>query len=556
MKRIHRLISEFRKEGAIWICPPEQVQSLKLLALDWRLRSIPGADILLKIQKSLHNFARDILDESDEVLRTRHQLVYTMGSQQHLDASPARWIITQQFLDIVKRKLRELRSNQKPHFLVAPSKSWEFPRVRILSRGQGRKFIREVVEEIVYSDCLVEFSLCNFSTAMKQTIIEFITSPSVSQDTFAALKDFCLKSGDPMQWQKLLLLRGLVCQDILIMALKDKRWRVDFGLDIRRSQMAIPFHAKDTPSLKSEFGHTDAAITLTCLAYYYYGLNSAMMLDTLELVLSSEDPDLIYSEWIAECREQIPQSFITLNGLDLEDLGNLVTQLYPILRLNKKTIDFYLANKVFPRGAKEFPSKMATSGWDLAIRRKNPTTGFSGTNDNRFLLPLSIQQYESSAQLFTNAAVLSNILLEENREVLECGNNPTSKELIDLIASLSPEVKVFLDVGAQVFDGSNQSFAKAWLKRTKSASINAAVFINKDDERCVITRSGEVQPLVRSPFENRLEECLVYLDEVHTRGMDLRLPIGTRAVVTLGPKLTKDKLVQGMSYILRSIGKG
>lgn len=37
--------------------------------------------------------------------------------------------------------------------------------------------------------------------------------------------------------------------------------------------MAIPFRAKDVPSERSEFGHSDVAIILTCLSYYESGLN-------------------------------------------------------------------------------------------------------------------------------------------------------------------------------------------------------------------------------------------------------------------------------------------
>jgi hypothetical protein len=62
------------------------------------------------------------------------------------------------------------------------------------------------------------------------------------------------------------------------------------------------------------------------------------------------------------------------------------------------------------------------------------------------------------------------------------------------------------------------------------------------------TRDGSAQSFVDSPYANRLDQCLVYLDEAHTRGTDLRLPDG-QAVVTLGPKLTKDKLVQGTSSL-------
>jgi hypothetical protein len=53
------------------------------------------------------------------------------------------------------------------------------------------------------------------------------------------------------------------------------------------------------------------------------------------------------------------------------------------------------------------------------------------------------------------------------------------------------------------------------------------------------------EPLDVSPFAKQMDQCLVYLDESHTRGTNLKLPADYRAIVTLGPGLTKDPLVQG-----------
>ena len=53
-----------------------------------------------------------------------------------------------------------------------------------------------------------------------------------------------------------------------------------------------------------------------------------------------------------------------------------------------------------------------------------------------------------------------------------------------------------------------------------------------------------------SSFTKYMDECLVYLDEAYTRGTDLKLPTNYWAAVTLGPDLTKDRLVQGMTLTL------
>jgi hypothetical protein len=49
-----------------------------------------------------------------------------------------------------------------------------------------------------------------------------------------------------------------------------------------------------------------------------------------------------------------------------------------------------------------------------------------------------------------------------------------------------------------------------------------------------------------SPFAKQMDQCLVFLDETHTRETDLKLPASYRAAVTLGPDLTKNRLMQGM----------
>jgi hypothetical protein len=119
-------------------------------------------------------------------------------------------------------------------------------------------------------------------------------------------------------------------------------------------------------------------------------------------------------------------------------------------------------------------------------------------------------------------------------------------DFIDSLVAQTPEVRVLLDVGAQMLELRNQELAEAWLGVTPNA--RAAVFVNDDDELVVVSPDGTVEPLVLSPFAQQLDQCVIYLDDAHTRGTDLKLPYGFRAAVTLGPKVTKDRLVQGSSF--------
>lgn len=118
-----------------------------------------------------------------------------------------------------------------------------------------------------------------------------------------------------------------------------------------------------------------------------------------------------------------------------------------------------------------------------------------------------------------------------------------------LITNQSPRVNVLIDVGAQVLEATNMQLVQQWLALETNA--HAAVFFDEQDEAMVLDRSGAVIPLRISPFSGKLDACLIYLDEVHTRGIDLAIPVGARAVVTLGPRLVKDRLMQGEFYCSR-----
>jgi len=308
--------------------------------------------------------------------------------------------------------------------------------------------------------------------------------------------------------------------------------------------LAVPYRAKDSPSPRAEFGHTDISICLTCLTYYYEGLTDTQLGDCFEQLMKTDNPNQEYEEWIKDCRDDLPETLHRLRGLNLEDPVQRNEHIFPRLRHCKAVIDFFLSTIVFPRHMKEFPHKLSTSGWDLAQHR---STGFSGTNDNRFLLPQMIKQIDLKAHIHTNAMGLNNLLREENSKVIHLPDAAKNiRGMLEHIRDKEPKARVLLDVGAQVLELQNQGVAELWLLQVDlRPEIEAAVFVDSKDDLRVLRRDGTVELLVSSPYLEQLDRCLVYLDEAHTRGTDLKLPPGSRAVVTLGPRLCKDKLMQG-----------
>ncbi|KAJ0277935.1 hypothetical protein CBS470a_010052 [Colletotrichum nupharicola] len=305
----------------------------------------------------------------------------------------------------------------------------------------------------------------------------------------------------------------------------------------------------DSPAARSEFSHPEVIITLTSLSYYYEGLKDDDIFLSFHHLVRSDQSDMEYDVWVADSNG-LPLAFHQLSGVNLEDYQLCTEVLFPCLRYAKSVIDYFLAHIVFPKELKEFPHKLSASGWDIGEVKPHPTTGFSGTNDSRAFLPLTVSQLDDPTQQHTNALVMEYLLQDENSVSLmptrQDMTQSDAEALLGMVTKLDPQVRVILDVGAQVLELDNIGVAKRWLEMTKDDEhTQAVVFCDENDNICVIDRRHQVQIFHTSAFASQPDVCLVFLDEAHIRGTDLKLPENYRAAVTLGANLTKDRLVQG-----------
>ncbi|KAG1761304.1 hypothetical protein EDD22DRAFT_985840 [Suillus occidentalis] len=542
------LMQECMNTKGILVVQPDHILSFQLMAVDrWLPPQAEAAEDMLQTQLWLDDHTRDILDESDEILHVRYQLVYTVGLQRSLQGHPERWTTTQQVLSLVAKHAARLTREFPSGSEVSTREHGGFPFVRVLHHTAGEALVRWVAHDVI-SGALDNISFDQASFHVKQAVYQFIATEKASNTCISLVEKHYR---DTTVWPGLLVLRGLLACGILVHALKERRWRVDYGLTQKRTMLAVPFRAKDMPSLRAEFGHPDVAVTLTCLSYYYGGLTLQQLMLCFELLLKQDNPDLEYESWVAKL-QSVPECLRHLNGINTESAEQL-HDLRQLFEFNKAVIDFYMSRVVFPKEAKGFPNKLTCSGWDLAQEKRHLTTGFSGTNDNRYLLPSSIVQHDLDYQRSTNARVLAFLLRPENNCYRPIPSGQKVQCFIDTLIAQTPEVRVLLDVGAQMLELRNQELAEAWLLAKRDAQ--AAVFVNDDDEIVVVSRDGTVEPLVSSPFSQQLDQCVVYLDDAHTRGTDVKLPSGFRAAVTLGPKVTKDRLTQGCMR-MRKLGNG
>ncbi|KAH9056899.1 hypothetical protein EDB87DRAFT_1833454 [Lactarius vividus] len=549
VQSISTLYRRCAKEGGVLVVQPEHLLSQKLMCIDTLLASDDErekhsiANEIKALQGWLAKVSRDVLDESDEILHVRYQLVYTAGEQMPVEDHPNRWSTTQQVFSQLRVHAAWLHASFPQTFELDQTQKG-FPAMRILHQKVSQQ-ISLLIAEDALGGALSTLPLAVLSPLVQEATRRFIIQKAVSVEDHRLIRSHCSRTS---LWSGILLLRGLLVdgEGILSYVLKERRWRVDYGLDPSRTLLAVPYRAKDVPSLRAEFSHPDVAIALTCLSYYYGGLTKEQVLQCFDLLIKLDNAEMEYDEWV-EFGEGIPTSLRHVNGVNTKDDTQVDEHLVPLFSRNTRVIDFYLSQVVFPRAAKEFPYKLSTSAWDLVEDKTNVTTGFSGTNDNRFLLPTSITQEDPVSQLSTNALVMQYLLQPEN-DYYECteginGERESAKAFLWRLSRHKPEIRVLLDVGAQMLELPNEELARRWL--SLKPHISAAIYFNESDHLTVLTQDGTIEPLISSPFVRQLDRCIVYLDDAHTRGTDLKLPRGTRAAVTLGPKVTKDRLLQG-----------
>ncbi|KAG2112417.1 hypothetical protein DEU56DRAFT_935108 [Suillus clintonianus] len=556
---IRSLFEECKAIRGVLVAQPDHILSFKLMTVERQLSPAAAVEpstklsaLMLNTQRWLDMHTRDILDESDELLHVRFQVVYTMGDQQRLEGCPDRWTTTQQVMTLVAKHASRLHQECSLGVEFQPGAVGTFSRLRVLDVRAGERLVELVCDDILAGK-LPNFAFEHVPSHMKASIRKYFTLSTIDPQLLRDVRNYCAESS---LWNGLLLIRGLLAHGILLYVLKDRRWRVDYGLDRRRTMLAVPYRAKDVPSSRAEFGHPDIAVALTCLSYYYGGLTETEMVLSFRQLLKQDNPALEYETWIKGLpSDSVPDNLRHVSGINMESTEQFTTCLVPLFGRNKAAVDFFLAQIAFPNEAKEFPHKLSCSAWDLAERKSSglPTTGFSGTNDFRYLLPTTITQHALDHQRGTNARVLSHLLQEENDRYDSHAAGEGAGELLKVIAKQTPEIRVLLDVGAQVLDLENDEVAKMWLDINQDAQ--AAIYFDRHDRFVVRTRDNVIEPFSASCFAQQLDQCVLYLDDEHTRGMDIKLPRGFRAAVTLGPKVTKDRLVQGCMR-MRKLGHG
>jgi hypothetical protein len=245
---IRRLYRRCAAEGGILVVQPEHILSQKLMHIDLLLTSDRNAEKhsvaheLRMLQDWVTNVSRDVLDESDELLHVRYQLVYTAGEQMPVDDHPNRWTTIQQVFSRLQVYAVKLHARYPKMIAIDNTTLNGFPIIRILDSVIFRDIYSHILDYALGGG-LSNLPLGVLPSAIRGAARRFISQKEASNEDCDLIRSHC--AGTTI-FEGILLLRGLLmdCDGILGYMLKERRWRVDYGLDPSRTLLAVPYRAK------------------------------------------------------------------------------------------------------------------------------------------------------------------------------------------------------------------------------------------------------------------------------------------------------------------------
>jgi Protein of unknown function (DUF3638)/Protein of unknown function (DUF3645) len=414
-----RLVEQCRLDRGVFVVAPEHRLSmeLKVIELQKSEKSKLGKMLYSLCQPS--NW-RNVLDESDELLHHRYQLIYAWGLPVKLPEGLHRFRAAHLLLRIV-REDTSVRTwiDSHPEFITfakeqTDSKSHSY-------FGSCPRLLN--LEAASHDNTLWEFNamLADAILAKPPVELDWLRDHHLRNDIKAVLIDPTASAGDLCSWLSrdqladVLSFRGLLAAGILTHCLQ-KRHRVEYGIARPgKRRIAVPFHGADTPSLRAEFSQADCALVFSFLAVHSDGLDEHQLRETFETLLSLGKVARRehYLTWYEQAKPHIPNQkeadkMDCVEKIDLTNTRQYQNLMFYFSR-NMHTIDFWLSNCVFPDEMQSHPQRMTATAWCLAESSGHGAIGFSGTNDNHRTLPQQVQQYFYSTNESYESEVISHV---------------------------------------------------------------------------------------------------------------------------------------------------
>jgi hypothetical protein len=546
-------------KGCVCVAPEHRLSLLlKRLELQDERASNGVSTAMLKLLERTVSYI-DVLDESDEVLRHKYQLIYAVGQQMDLPSGASRWHAVHAVLRATMQPfVHRAEAISGCAVLDASSAPESWINLRLTDGEQlqnAQSAFKDMLARELLRDLPYEFRWISARPELHFQVFDYITNET-SMESGRALLDTL--GGDSKEIEDLRAFRGLLAHNVLVHCLMS-RHRVNYGIKRPgKKRLAVPFRAADTPSERSEFSQPDVAIVYTTLSYYYDGLQDNELADAFDRLLKLGDVarDSIYLEWFKRSKGRMSEEHE--RGLDKAskiDLTNRVQFRLLIEYFHKNTgvINFWLAYIVFPEETKQYPHKIKATAWHLCNNSFRPPIGFSGTADTSLLMPLQVTQLTWGQGMLddcekefaaTDGKMLSLLLRHDNggyHELQESDNvHSVWRNVCDM--AISKNASALIDAGGLIVGVANREVSLYMVQCSDFKRQGVVFFDTACNEWRVLSVSGREWSLTNSPI--RECEALVFFDDSRCRGSDMKLKADARGMLTVGPKMCKDKLMQ------------
>jgi len=176
----------------------------------------------------------DIIDESDEILRHKYQLLYAVGAQQSVDGGERRWKVTQALLNLLRRHAPSIMKNLSSESLIVKAidqsrgnGSW--PYTRLINDRANHQLRERMVQYILEGDALEVSYLSTLSTKSIGCLTSYLLGDTnISAEEMSEKVQFLKQNLKEDQLKDVYILRGLLSFDVFHHSLM-KRWSVDYG---------------------------------------------------------------------------------------------------------------------------------------------------------------------------------------------------------------------------------------------------------------------------------------------------------------------------------------
>jgi hypothetical protein len=552
-----------RREGGAAFVTPEARCSLHLKQHELRAADKLPACAALEAFEALP--WHDVYDESDEEMRVKYQLVYAVGTSAPLPALAERCAA-------LHALLHALRHDAQADALLDDA------RIAVREGGAPGAFFRAVR---LLPGAALDAALPALHAALMHAVLadpphelRWLRRFGRAGDVLAYALDASRDADDILpasafaadaHRDALLTLRGLLAHGVLAHALR-QRHRVEYGVaPAGRKRLAVPFRACDVPAERAEFAHPDATLALTTLSYYFDGLSDAEVAQAFRalLTLGPSEQAARYAAWFDASAPGMGDDAASIDAVAKLDLSNVLQRalLCRTFRFSTHVVNFWLTACVLPGETVQYPQRLKATAWHLRGATGGVATGFSGTNDGHRLLPLHVRQLPlpDAGLAATNGHMLSLLLAKARYEQLPpnvTGDAPSWRGL--LAFAVRAGAVALIDAGA-LLAGVALGDAAAHLLQLlfdAGSDLGGVVYFDASaggGEWVVRDRAGGVRPLKASPLRER--DAFVLFDERHCRGADMRLRRDARAVLTLGPRTAKDKIMQAAGRLRQLSGE-